>query len=165
MTIGRPLSGGFLGFPDHTVTVHPWNEPDPAFLDGVPGSAEFLARVDWYHSPFSSLMLELYLSVDSAGQRWLLWHRSYDDNKESWGDGEVAASVPCGGLDAQSASLLLLEAAWRSPSRRPSSEPFHCVDRTGLLDEDELFALAEKVWPGQAADKHSGDEEDDDDNA
>ena len=140
-----PVPEGFVITPCDDVG------PDPDLPDAMPPDAELIATLEWSWSPASSLILSAYLSLDRTGQRWVLWHRVFDDEQWTWDPAEPRATAPCCGLKPHAAALLLMAHGWKHPDIRPTSGCFHMVSDPGLLDEDELELIENAVWPEDRA--------------
>ena len=111
----------------------------------VPRKSRFVAQIEWSWSPVHSLDETYFLSTNRMKSHWILWGGYYDDNMSfKW---EFEAHVNCRrkGIPAKTAAVYLLYYYWRQ-SLLPA-DIFDMFKISYLLNQEELFAIANRVWP------------------
>jgi hypothetical protein len=113
----------------------------------MPSSSRFIARVEWTLSMVSNVLQSYYLSSNKQRSHWFLWIKSWDDNWSRWDAPEIRCCIPKRGLSAEQAARILMAASWGNERMAYEMDCYDLISITGLLQEDELDAIADEVWP------------------
>ncbi|MDP6418679.1 MAG: hypothetical protein QF492_09680 [Candidatus Krumholzibacteria bacterium] len=128
-----------MTLPPRPPLFNPALEPPKSLMPKRgPNKCEFLCTVDWYFSPWSERSADYYLQ--SRRNWWLL--RSWEED-EGW---KLCAAAPKRGVSAKEAAVHLMIYNWTLEVSFFDIERFHSVNSEGLLDFEEIHAIADKAW-------------------
>jgi hypothetical protein len=131
-----------------------WARRAPGAPLRPPASAEHVASINWADSGPGLSWPEWYWIADSGTDLWVLWRET--DTDDAYGDAAPHPVAWCKRLEPQGrAAARLLEAYWRkyrdlvgdNSEVEVGSGGFAHVDKTGVLGQEEIYAIARKVWP------------------
>jgi len=112
----------------------------------MPRTARFLVELEWSWGMFHERQSRYFVSSNRARSHWILWSRSYDDNEECWNE-ELYMYAPRKGVPEKVAAIYLLLDTMRYEVESHNLDRFHWIEQEGLLDDDDLEAIAQEVWP------------------
>ena len=117
----------------------------------MPEMAEHVATVEWSWAPGSGRQDRYHISYNEVGTHWILWLGTFDENRTfDWKYVPYAFAAESGeGVDQ--AACGLLQGAWESEvAQEPLFKRFHAVSASGLISDEQLERIANRVW-GDAA--------------
>lgn len=119
----------------------------PNYQKTLPQKADFVFTSEWWFSPVSTRIDNLFIAKDKSRNHWVLWLTWFDDN---WLKDEerIITSIPIDGYDnANVAAMKLIEKFWKEENINGSlSYGPEFISQTGILDEQDIETLIKKVW-------------------
>ena len=110
-----------------------------------PRKITFLGSVEWAWSPAHGRIDNYYINPRRTG--WLLWNNWVEDGGYPWTwHWDLMAYGNRCKSDEKTIAIHLLQAIWKFDEKYHDVEHFHWVNNTGLLDIEELEAIAREVW-------------------
>jgi hypothetical protein len=105
-----------------------------------------VASVAWSWSPAHSRDDVYHLSTNKHRTHWILWISVYNDVVPPYGWMRAPyAYGPKPGVSPEIAAFYLVLEAWKH--EQDATAPFRQIDAEGLLSADDLYLLADLVWP------------------
>lgn len=112
----------------------------------MPASARLIGQLVWDWSHLNTRKTAYHLSMDRAQRHWLLWASSYDTNWDRWDKPVLKVASMRGALQPSVAARWLLMTAWSEEALRCNTDRFTSVDKTGLLQAEDLEEAADVAW-------------------
>jgi hypothetical protein len=112
-----------------------------------PPAARLIAEVQWTSSRTDEECVAYHLSTNRQYSHWYLWHCWYDHDKRDWTEASAVCRIAKNGLGPEQAARLLMQARWFDEAVRQRLDRHRSVSSCGLLDVQELNAIADKAWP------------------
>ena len=135
--------------PELPQKLDPKIEIDQPLLKNPPKASPrkitFLGSVEWAWSPAHGRIDNYYINPRRTG--WLLWNNWVEDGGAPWTwHWDLMAYGNRCKSDEKTIAIHLLQAVWKFDEKYHDVEHFHWVNNTGLLDIEELEAIAREVW-------------------
>ena len=110
-----------------------------------PRKLTYLFSVEWAWSPMHNRIDNYYLNPRRTG--WLLWNNWVEDGGYpwTWHWELMAYGNRCYSDEKTVASHLILE-LWKFDAKYHDVDEFHWLNNTGLLDVEDVQAIAREVW-------------------
>ena len=124
-----------------------WSIPETDLPQRFPGSATFIAQVEWAWDPSHDRLDAYYICSNRRRSHWFLWLRWPDDNAcECRMNSLLYAYCPRGTMDRKTAATQLLLYAWRYEAAVSARDRFDWINDTGLLGVSEVHTIAAAAW-------------------
>tara|TARA_B110000003_G_scaffold242609_1_gene250510 strand:+ start:58 stop:516 length:459 start_codon:yes stop_codon:yes gene_type:complete len=135
--------------PELPKNLDPKIEIDQPLLKNPPKASPrkitFVGSVEWAWSPAHGRIDNYYINPRRTG--WLLWNNWVEDGGAPWTwHWDLMAYGNRCQSDEKTITIHLLQAVWKFDEKYHDVEHFHWVNNTGLLDIEELEAIAREVW-------------------
>ena len=135
--------------PELPKNLNPKIEIDEPLLRNPPKASPrkitFVGSVEWAWSPAHGRIDNYYINPRRTG--WLLWNNWVEDGGAPWTwHWDLMAYGNRCQSDEKTIAIHLLQAVWKFDEKYHDVEHFHWVNNTGLLDVEELEAIAREVW-------------------
>jgi len=135
--------------PELPQNLDPKLEIDEPLLKNPPKASPrkitFVGSVEWAWSPAHGRIDNYYINPRRTG--WLLWNNWVEDGGAPWTwHWDLMAYGNRCQSDEKTIAIHLLQAVWKFDEKYHDVEHFHWVNNTGLLDIEELEAIAREVW-------------------
>ena len=110
-----------------------------------PRKLTHLFSVEWAWSPMHNRIDNYYLNPRRTG--WLLWNNWMDDRTVPWSRHWqfMAYGNRCYSDEKTIATHLIL-ALWKWEQEHQMLDEYHWINNTGLLDVEEIQAIAREIW-------------------
>ena len=105
--------------------------------------ASFICEFEWSWSPWNGRFERLFLH--GGRTHWILWARGFDNGYSPLGDVPIVRCLRKG-LGEREAAMMLLAASLDLERREEGIDRPHDIGQAGILDEDEINAVADVVW-------------------
>jgi len=136
--------------PTARFILHDENIPGVRIPRRLPPDSSFITMVEWALRPGDSRVEAYFIGSNKTSKHWYLFQCTVDD-LHPWSTRYLKtrniAMLEKGNLELEEAALLLLECAWRFEREHWGTRSFFLVSNDGLLDEDTVSELGERVWP------------------
>ena len=138
-----------VNLPELPIRLDPKVELDQPLRKNYPKASPrkltYLFSVEWAWSPMNNRIDNYYLNPRRTG--WLLWNNWVDDGcvPWKWYWQLVAYGNRCYSDEKTIATHLVL-ALWKWDAKENYVDHFHWLNNTGLLDVEDVQAIAREVW-------------------
>jgi hypothetical protein len=116
----------------------------------MPRSSRPVCEIAWWWSPIHARRERCFLSSNRGGGVWILWVQYYDDNWNRWEPAEPVGYMKKQGISAEVAASLLFE-SYLTDEREEDTDRFSEVLNAGLLTDNQVEAIADRVWVMRSA--------------
>ena len=127
-----------------------WSIPEDDLPQRFPGTATFVAQVEWAWAPHHDRVDSYYICSNRRRTHWFLWLRFPDENTwENRMESILYAYCPRRKVDQKTAAIHLLLHAWRYEAAKSNTGRFDWINDAGLLTVSEIHAIVRAVWEKQ----------------